>query len=155
MNARFLCLFVLGVFLFSDGYTFAQCYPGLGECGKPSVGTQLGGRQEEWILNNSIMIMKSDGNMLQFFYKHPRDELREYGIREGTLNFEGTLAGTALSGLSYIYSQRCGQVGFHAEGTFDSNYVVLFGIAPSGFDDRCQATSSRNDKSAYHRLGVN
>ncbi len=114
-----------------------------------------GGQQEEWVLHSSVMTMTIEGNTLQFFYKHPRDELREYGIKEGSLNFEGTLSGTMLAGSGYVYSPRCGQVGFHAEGTFENSHVVLHGFAPSGFNEHCQATTSRYDESTYYRSGAN
>lgn len=127
----------------------------ISSCINPNDTLSAAVQREEWLLNNSIMTLEIDGRIVKLYYKQPRDELRKYGIKEGSLNFEGTLSGSRITGSSYVYSSRCGQIGFHEEGTLERNHIELAGVAPFGFDEHCQATANRDDKSNYFRLGTN
>jgi hypothetical protein len=98
------------------------------------------------------MTLRIDGNRHKFIYKHPRDELRPYGISEGSLNFDGTLSGTSLSGYGYVYSARCKRsYGFKVNGRLENGRAELSGEAPAGFDNNCKPSVYRHDVSIYYR----
>lgn len=100
-----------------------------------------------WTHNGSTIGLYAQGSYRAFRYHAPRAGLRRHGVRTGTLLFEGGRAGSSYNGTAYIFSRRCGAVPYAVSGgpTANERQVMLFGVAPAGFDGACRVTHYRND----------
>ena len=85
-----------------------------------------------WAHNRSIMYMTEDGTRRQIYYDDPRPGLKEVGIKQGTLLFDGVLDGTALSGTAFVFAKECDPLSFAVTGklTRDGKRITLNGKAP-------------------------
>lgn len=99
-----------------------------------------------WDHNGSVLGMVATGPKRVFRLQLPRKELRDLGVREGSLFFEGTRAGQTYQGTAYVFSKSCGASGYAVTGQVsdDDRVVTLFGRAPIR-DGSCRIASYRDD----------
>jgi hypothetical protein len=78
------------------------------------------------------MYMLEDGRHRQIYYDDPRPGLKEVGVKQGTLLFDGVMDGTALSGTAFVFSKKCDPLSFAVTGklTREGKRMVLNGKAP-------------------------
>ncbi len=100
-----------------------------------------------WTHNGSIVGLYADGPARAFRYQEPRPALRAFGVAEGTLLFEGERFGDSYAGVAYVFSSRCGAVPYPVNGApaADERSLMLYGVAPAGFDAQCRAITFRED----------
>jgi len=60
-----------------------------------------------WAHNRSIMYMLEDGTRRHIYYDDPRPGLKEVGVEQSTLLFDGAVNGTTLSGTAYVFAKDC------------------------------------------------
>jgi len=60
-----------------------------------------------WAHNRSIMYMLEDGTRRHIYYDDPRPGLKDVGVEQGTLLFDGAVTGTTLSGTAYVFAKDC------------------------------------------------
>ena len=78
-------------------------------------------------------------------YVQPRRGMRNVGVRNGTLLFEGVEEGSGvINGKARRFSRRCGKNIYAVSGTDNGNRIVLRGNAPI-LDQNCQVTRFRSD----------
>ena len=129
--------------------------------GSPCIGRQtpdenLAGSAASplWEHNGSLMRLVATGASRKFFYESPRQGLVEVGIQKGSLLFEGTKNGATYAGTAYVYSKRCGRIGFAVSGTVapDQRSVTVYGQAPLRAEN-CQPGGYRNETLSFTFLG--
>jgi serine/threonine protein kinase len=92
-----------------------------------------------WELNGSLMSLVERGQRRMLYYRFPRSGLQTEGVGEGTLYFDGQQDGDRYSGMSYLFSARCGAIGYRTIGTIseDRQWIVLEGLGPK-VDGNCR-----------------
>jgi hypothetical protein len=60
-----------------------------------------------WDHNGSVMRLKAKGNERWMYYEIPREVLRDAGVQEGTLLFNGRKDGNWYSGTARRFSKYC------------------------------------------------
>src|SRR5262249_31217935 len=92
-----------------------------------------------WDHNGSVMYLVANGAQRKFFYEQPRDGLRNAGVHEGTLLFEGRKQADQYVGTAYTFSAACGAHSYSVSGPVspDQRQVTLYGMAPR-FNSACQ-----------------
>jgi hypothetical protein len=85
-----------------------------------------------WTHNRSRMYMTEDGTRRQIYYEEPRAGLKEVGVKQGALLFDGVVDGTTLSGTAYVFVKDCDPLSFSMKGTLtrDGKRITLSGKAP-------------------------
>jgi hypothetical protein len=85
-----------------------------------------------WAHNRSIMYMTEDGTRRQIYYDDPRPGLKEVGVTQGTLLFDGVVDGATLSGTAFVFAKECAPLTFAVTGklTRDGKRITLNGKAP-------------------------
>lgn len=103
-----------------------------------------------WDHNGSTVRLTAQGQRRQFAYQRPRAGMRKRGARSGDVIFEGVRDGDIYSGTAYIYTKRCGKVGYDVLGTVQKGQteIVMRGNAPR-FNRSCQQIGSRPDKLVF------
>jgi len=108
--------------------------------GAPELREKGWGLEEErdetirrWLHNGSEMELRADGGSRIFNYAKPRLELEPYGVRPGTILFDGQVVGQRVKGRARIFTKTCGELSFAVRGLFQQNgtRVVLKGKAPT------------------------
>ena len=86
-----------------------------------------------WLHNGSGMELRADGDSRVFNYATPRRELEPYGVRPGTVLFDGQVVGPRLEGHARIFTKTCGELSFAVRGSLQQNgtRIVLKGKAPT------------------------
>jgi hypothetical protein len=99
-----------------------------------------------WAHNRSIMYMLEDGTRRQIYYDDPRPGLKEVGVEQGTLLFDGALNGTTLSGTAYVFAKDCHPLPFSAKGklTREGKLITLSGKAPR-IGTKCSIAGSKQE----------
>jgi len=132
--------------------------------GSPCIGRQSGMIPSEnhagsassplWEHNGSLMRLVATGASRKFFYESPRQGLGEVGIEKGSLLFEGTKNGDNYAGTAYVYSRRCGRIGFAVSGPVapDQRSVTVYGQAPIRAEN-CLPGGYRNETLSFTFLG--
>lgn len=83
------------------------------------------------------MELRVEGEMRSFNYVRPRPGLEPNGVHPGTLLFSGTSEGGVYKGAARIFTARCGELSFKAEGPIEQGgaRVTLRGKAPKPGQD--------------------
>ena len=112
---------------------------------EPSELTQQS-KKSFWAHNRSIMYMLEDGTRRHIYYDDPRPGLKEVGVEQGTLLFDGAVNGTALSGTAYVFAKDCHPLAFSAKGklTREGKLITLSGKAP-GIGTKCSIAGSKQE----------
>ena len=115
-----------------------------GQSYQPPASSPVGGSL--WNHNGSTVKLTANGARRQFAYEHPRSGMRKRGVRRGDVLFEGSRDGEIYSGTAYIFTRRCGKVGYDVLGTVRNNdtEIVMRGNAPR-FNASCRPVGSRPD----------
>ena len=124
---------------------FAIAWIIAGEISSTSVMAQTASSM--WEHNGSAVSLESNGHSRKFYYDTPRSTLLEFGVRPGTLLFEGRRDGFQYSGTAYVFSKHCGPLAYEVAGPVapDQRSVVLTGRAPSPSDDSCKHFTYQDD----------
>jgi hypothetical protein len=79
--------------------------------------------------NGSLMSIEGHAGFVTIRYVEPKPSLWDWGVRPGTLLFEGAWQGPVLVGTAYVFG--CGPIPYTVSGGPDANDVlVLRGLAP-------------------------
>jgi len=99
-----------------------------------------------WAHNRSIMYMLEDGTRGHIYYDDPRPGLKEVGVEQGTLLFDGAVNGTTLSGTAYVFAKDCHPLAFSAKGklTREGKLITLKGKAPR-IGTKCSIAGSEQE----------
>jgi FtsZ-interacting cell division protein YlmF len=108
-----------------------------------------------WMHNNSLVMMSRSGTGIRFVYENPRQGMRDEGVTQGTLLFEGRASGNTYNGTAYVFSGRCGtSFPYPVTGnmTPDGTQLRLIGQAPSRIGPDCSVVGYRNDNLLFNRV---
>jgi len=96
-----------------------------------------------WNHNNSTMEISVQGSNVKIYYLQPRQGLP---TKSGAMLFHGVKQGTNISGIAYIFSEKCGPIPYDVSGTIsgDQNTLTMFGKAPRRGPD-CRVASYFDD----------
>lgn len=121
--------------------------PGSAGSGGPG---QVCGNGSIWNHNGSEMRLLAQGSTRRFAYERPR---RGLSVSPCDVVFEGEKQGDEYVGTAYVFSKRCGPIGYPVSGPVSSNgpRVTLYGQAPRRRND-CSITGYRNDKLVFEYL---
>lgn len=117
-----------------------------GVCVGPAQAQTL--RSSTWSHNNALVELVSSGNERIFRY------LEMYAstvpARPGDIVFRGRRAGRTYIGTAYLFSSRCGQIGYPVSGyvTNGETRVVMTGRAPRR-NAQCQVIGYRIDSLVF------
>ena len=99
---------------------------------------------DEYDHNGSLMEVMQCDNELVISYIKPKAVLLPYGVRNGTLLFEGDMYSQRSEGTARLFSKKCGELKYQVEGHLGVNKIVLKGQAPK-FDSQCRVVGYRPD----------
>lgn len=111
-------------------------------------------QQSAWNHNNSIMEVSIDGVNLQIYYLQPRAGLP---AKAGNLLFDGSVSGSKISGIAYLFSEKCGPTPYDVSGFLSAtqNTFTLSGKAPRRGPD-CRVVSYFDDTLSFNFIhGIN
>jgi hypothetical protein len=93
------------------------------------------------------MYMTEDGTRRQIYYEDPRASLKEVGVKQGGLLFNGVVDGTTLSGTAYVFAKDCDPLSFSVKGklTRDGKRITLNGKAPR-VGRKCSIAGDHNEE---------
>jgi tetratricopeptide (TPR) repeat protein len=97
-------------------------------------GEEVGGGY--WENYGSQLQLVANGSSRQFVFTKVGSELSSQGAKEGAVLFDGWRRGRHFSGAAYLFSKKCGKLGFFVEGDLTSNGLPLAGHMPSR-DAKC------------------
>ncbi|MBX9841908.1 MAG: hypothetical protein K2Z80_08900 [Xanthobacteraceae bacterium] len=99
-----------------------------------------------WDHNGSVMKLSTDGARRFFVYDVPRQSLSDFGVKKGTVLFEGVRRGKTYDGIAYIFTRACGSKHYQVSGEVaeDDRSVTLRGQAPR-VDAACNVVGYRDD----------
>jgi hypothetical protein len=106
-----------------------------------------------WNHNGSTMALRVFRDTVEIFYDSPRTGMAQAGAKSGDLLFSGKRNGQSISGTAWVFSNffRCGKTPYIVAGRIEStSQITMRGQAPK-LDDRCQATSRRDDLLEFAR----
>ncbi|KUO63588.1 MAG: hypothetical protein APF80_13490 [Alphaproteobacteria bacterium BRH_c36] len=111
-----------------------------GGCGAGSV----------WSHNGSEMRLLSQGSIRRFVYERPR---RGLSVSPCDVVFVGEKQGENYIGTAYVFSRRCGPIGYPVSGPVSSvgPKVTLYGQSPRRRND-CSITGYRDDTLVFEYL---
>lgn len=101
---------------------------------------------DEYDHNQSLMEVQLCDRTLDISYIQPRPGMVKAGARAGDFVFEGdvSLIGVA-TGTAYLFSAKCGTIGYQVTGAIRSTSILLEGTAPVR-NANCVVTKYRNDE---------
>src|SRR5262245_45534398 len=96
-----------------------------------------------WDHNGSVVVLEANGAARKFLYRSPRPGLP---VASGTLLFSGKKDGNSYSGTAYVFSRKCGPLGYAVSGPVsdDQRTVTMYGKAPR-VDSSCNVVAYRDD----------
>lgn len=106
-----------------------------------------------WNHNGSTMTLRVVRDTIEIFYDSPRTGMTKAGAKPGDLLFSGKRTGQSISGTAWVFSNyfRCGKTPYDVAGSIESaSQIKMRGQAPK-LDDRCQATSYRDELLEFAR----
>jgi hypothetical protein len=97
-----------------------------------------------WNHNGSSFRLEAEKANRRFVFLEPREGLKEVGVQEGMLAFKGQRRKDMYEGTAYVYSARCGAIGYSVKGpvSSDDRTVTLQGFAPY-VDPNCKRSGGR------------
>ena len=100
-----------------------------------------------WTHNRSRMYMAEAGTRRQTYYEDPRAGLKDVGVKQGGLLFDGVVDGTTLSGTAYVFVKDCDPLSFSVKGklTRDGKRITLSGKAPR-VGRKCSIAGDHNEE---------
>jgi len=109
-----------------------------------------------WSHNGSMLRLVADGARRRFYYETPRQAIRDEGVANGTLLFDGIRNSDSYSGTAYAFSRRCGATPYAVTGlvSSDQRRVTLYGQAPVRLDQSCRPVGFRDDALVFDFAGT-
>lgn len=106
-----------------------------------------------WDHNGSVMRLKVDGRLREFYYHKPRAGIAAEGAKRGTLLFSGTVQGGMITGTAWLFSRRCGPRSYQVYGAVeeDGGKVTMSGAA-SKIDGDCNVSTVLSDTLTFKYL---
>lgn len=103
-----------------------------------------------WNHNGSEMRLLAEGSIRRFAYERPR---RGLSVNPCDVVFEGEKQGDNYAGTGYVFSKRCGPIGYPVSGPVlsDGARVTLYGQAPRRRND-CSVSGYRDDTLVFEYL---
>jgi hypothetical protein len=88
--------------------------------------------EKHWNHNGSALKLQANNASRRFVFIEPREGLREVGVTPGMVAFKGKRIGNYYEGTAYVFSARCGAVGYSVKGPIapDERSVTMKGYAP-------------------------
>ena len=85
-----------------------------------------------WDHNNSKMRVVQNNNLIEIYYETPRPDLRERGVKQGTLLYRGTVMNGQISGIARAFFHDCQTpIEYEISGKFTSETLIsLRGMRP-------------------------
>jgi hypothetical protein len=107
-----------------------------------------------WKLDRSIVYLQADGSSRKFFYESPGPALQRLGVRRGALVFAGEAVDHVIEGEAYVYTHRCGPLGYVVSGPLKegADRLTLRGGAPT-VDKDCHAKGRRRSVLEFRLIG--
>jgi hypothetical protein len=107
-----------------------------------------------WNYNGSSIRLESTNEMRRFVYVEPREGLREVGVTSGMVAFEGTRKGNVYEGTAFVFSQKCGAIGYPVKGFVapDDRSVTMKGYAPY-VNSECKISGGRDGVLVFELVG--
>lgn len=95
-----------------------------------------------WDHNGSVMRLKAEGNQRWMYYEIPREVLRNAGVQQGTLLFNGQKDGNWYSGTARRFSKYCigDPLEYFVEGPVRSDQLQVTVIGMREVHKQCQPT---------------
>jgi hypothetical protein len=117
---------------------------GEGRSVSPPIAPQIG-VAKQWNHNGSTLTLEANGASGRFVFIEPRVGLREVGVTQGMVAFEGKRSGNVYKGTAYVFSRICGPVGYPVSGSVaqDEQSITLRGYAPY-VDAQCRRAGGRD-----------
>jgi hypothetical protein len=99
-----------------------------------------------WQHNGSILQLRVKGEEHSLVYLEPRSGLRKAGVEHGSVLFKGKAKRNRYTGTAYLFSKKCGAVGYAVEGRVaeGSQNLTLSGRAPRR-NSKCETLGHRSD----------
>jgi hypothetical protein len=106
-----------------------------------------------WTYHGSVFGLVANGARRQFVFVEPRDGLVAVGVTRGMTEFEGRRIGDTYEGTAYVFSKKCGPIGYPVTGYVSNNNrrVTLTGFAPY-VDTQCRIVSGRDAILSYDNI---
>ena len=100
-----------------------------------------------WDHNNSKMRVVQNNNLIEIYYETPRPDLRERGVKQGTLLYRGTVMNGQISGIARAFFHDCQTpIEYEISGKFTSETLIsLRGMRP--LVDACKPIMRYTDES--------
>jgi hypothetical protein len=100
--------------------------------------------EKHWNHNGSLLKLETDKATRRFVFTEPREGLRQVGVTQGMVAFEGSQSGDVYEGTAYVFSRICGPVGYPVSGSVarDERSIILKGYAPY-VDAQCRRAGGR------------
>jgi hypothetical protein len=107
-----------------------------------------------WNHNGSSLKLEATNAMRRFVYIEPREGLKEVGVKQGTLAFQGKRIGNIYKGTAYVFSQKCGAIGFSVKGLVakDDRSITMKGYAPY-VNSECRISGGREAVLTFELIG--
>ena len=92
------------------------------------------------------MYMLEDRTHRQIYYDDPRPGLKEVGVKQGMLLFDG-VDETTLSGTAFVFAKECDPLSFAVTGklTGDGKRITLNGKAPR-IGTHCRVAGDKHEE---------
>jgi hypothetical protein len=106
-----------------------------------------------WNHNGSVMLLKVQGSLREFYYAQPRPGMVVEGVQPGTLLFTGNVHGNSINGTAWFFSRRCGPRSYQVRGAVQENggMVTMSGMAFTIGKD-CSLRKAINDTLVFTYL---
>jgi hypothetical protein len=107
-----------------------------------------------WSHNKSTVSVSTQGNRFTILYEQPRPGMIDEGVRQGTVLFDGQRTGNKLSGTSWVFDRRCGNIPYADDGEVLSSErsIYLRGTrVPTQLGPNCEPLAYRIDPSIIDR----
>ncbi len=95
-----------------------------------------------WDHNGSLMRLQADGNQRWMYYEIPREVLRNAGVKQGTLLFNGQKNGNWYSGTARRFSKICigDPLEYFVEGPVREDQLQVTVVGMREVHQQCQPT---------------
>ena len=91
-----------------------------------------------WNHNGSIMRLTAEGDHRQFLYENPKPLLRDAGVKEGTVLFEGNRIGDKYTGTARRFTKNCtSPLPYEVSGNVRNETVIVLQGRREVYDDNC------------------